>query len=1055
MNCTSTVASDILEISDDLSTCVVTSAYHHTHSPKSHLKLFKCPNFCSTGDVFIDENEINIHLKLRCTQCNTCWYVCYNCNYQSKHFRTTHQLKRHFYTTCKSKLMHNNNNEVDSARKKKSKTVSAATNKSTLCFQFDVFSKLGLFGRKQNKMYYFYEQFNQGPHYLVGLSQYKLNNIAHLLESSEVFCHFRLAYLFLSMSPTQSHLQTKVLQYFHRNLNPAYTRRRWGCGVPLDQASIRRLYTEGANSILRQLPHPNILNVDGHSYVPISEIVQDCLANDNPICDLKNISEEYNENEVKYIWDSKNVKSIVSSIPSSSHNTENETIHIMVVRWSDDFEPNNIKKNKGNSIWTFTITIIGSENNHHCEDNTYIVAIGHKDSDHSQVEQKFLDDLRAINGNDKLKYYVASRKKIVSVKVHLIACVADLPERCDTCNISRGNSNYTTRWGYSSHINVLQNHLRSCQNCFESGVKNMKNLNFRVPTNCRNCLNWNFESNQDLTKFEVPNDYPDKSTHLKLHKLNFDDMISACDVASVKYSQKQWTANQVTMYLSYKGIKPSLISKILNQDNQNTMHHGSQTEHANRMKFLLQNNITDESLDMTLMKLPAVWLQPYEMNKWIDAPMHLLFLGVVKKTNSVIDKWSTLFSKQKTLMKTFNAMIPSIYHMKLEWCKILPLCPNLSFGGYVSENWAAVARLMCWMYQSIPIILTEEEIDVFEPTKSLKNWTGAEMRKWLVLHGMKRSGKVSELRERIAPFLENPETKPPIISKYRCPPDIIRNTIVSMHNMISRLMQQKYCTNLIAEANAYIHLYLNCLSSWTQYITTPNKKPLWLSSYSMLNLLNLPEVMEQHGPLRNFWEGSTMGEGILKQVKQHYNCMQSNWYMSLTRRTLQFRSLHQIHKKIERLEDTTDSDSTISENLCFKELSNNYHTYPDFLCLQRAFENGQPISIIVGEKMRIYAVVTCDILYEIVIRGYTEEHFGHHYYLFREPKLLDNTRLHKESIIEFGLMLPRLTGSDDFENMTEKNCYTIITSEWKQLDNNKNILMPKFEFKGDIAKLYN
>ena len=105
--------------------------------------------------------------------------------------------------------------------------------------------------------------------------------------------------------------------------------------------------------------------------------------------------------------------------------------------------------------------------------------------------------------------------------------------------------------------------------------------------------------------------------------------------------------------------------------------------------------------------------------------------------------------------------------------------------------------------------------------------------------------------------------------------------------------------------------------------------------------------------------------------------------------------------------------------------------------------------------MRIYAVVTCDILYEIVIRGYTEEHFGHHYYLFHEPELLDNTRLHKESIIEFGLMLPRLTGSDDFENMTEKNCYTIITSEWKQLDNNKNIIMPKFEFKGDIAKLYN
>ena len=663
--------------------------------------------------------------------------------------------------------------------------------------------------------------------------------------------------------------------------------------------------------------------------------------------------------------------------------------------------------------------------------------------------------MRDINRNSQLKYYVASKKKIVSVKVHLIACVADLPERCDTCNISRGNSNYTTRWGYSSHVKVLQSHLRSCQNCFEACVNNIEGLNFRIPKNCPKCLNWDFVSNPDITKFAVPNNFPDGTTHLQLHKLKFNEMVSACDVAELKYFQKKWTADQVNMYLSYKGIKSSLITKIINQGERNRRQHSNETDNGNRLKLLLTNNNRNESLNITLTKLPAVWFPPYEINKWIDAPMHLLFLGVVKKTNSIIDKWSTLFSKQKTLMKTFHAMIPSIYHMKLEWCKMLPLCPNLSFGGCVSENWAAVGRLMCWMYQSIPIVLTEKEIDFFEPNKDLKNWTGAEMRKWLVLHGLKRSGKVSELRARIAPYMEKPDTKPPIISKYRCPPDIIRNTIVSMHHMISRLMQQKYSTDLIEESKAYIHLYLNCLASWTQYLTTENKKPTWLSSYSMLNLLNLPEVMEQHGPLRNFWEGSTMGEGILKRVKQHYNCMQSNWYMSLTRKTLQYRSLQQIHNKIERLEDDTEANRTLIENPSFKENSTNYHIYPDFLCLQRAFENGQPISIVVGEKMKIYAVVTCDILYEIEIRGYTEECFGHHYFLFREPKLLENTSLQEESIIEFGLMLPRLTGKDDFEEMTEESCYTIITSEWKQIDYNKNILIPKIEFKGDIEKLYN
>ena len=125
--------------------------------------------------------------------------------------------------------------------------------------------------------------------------------------------------------------------------------------------------------------------------------------------------------------------------------------------------PTILKKNKGNSIWTFTVTIVGNETNQNYENNTYIVSIGSKESDHSEIEARFLNDIHRINDYENQRFYVASSKKIVKVKIHLIACVADLPERYDTCNISRGNGNFTTRWGYSSHVQVLQKHLRSCE----------------------------------------------------------------------------------------------------------------------------------------------------------------------------------------------------------------------------------------------------------------------------------------------------------------------------------------------------------------------------------------------------------------------------------------------------------------------------------------------------------------------------------------------------------------------------------------------------------------
>ena len=1050
---TSSTAKNRLCLEKD-SPCIITSSYHSTNSPKSHLKLFKCPNFCAEEKVIVDENETNRFLKLNCKQCNCFWYVCFNCKYQSKHFVSMYQLKRHFYTTCKTKIIGDQQN-IDAIVPRKKKSKSAMSHSAPLPFQYEVFSKLDLFGRKQNKMFYFYEQFNQGPHYLVGLAHYKLNNIAHVLDTTEVFCHFRLAYLFLTMNPMQSYLQTKILRYFYKYLNPAYNQRRWGCSMPFESATIRRLYTEGANSILKQLPHPNILNIDGHSYVPLSEIVQDCLANGNFVCDLKQCSKEYDENNVQHISDCKNVKSIINSIPDSHYNIDNETIHIMLVRWSDDFEPNNIKKNKGNSIWTMTATIIGIENTNHCEDSTYIIAIGHKEADHTSIERRFLHDLQNINSTDGQKYYVASSRKIVNVKVHLIACIADLPERCDTCNISRGNSNYTTRWGYSSNTKLLQNKLRSCVSCFESCVRNVEDIRYNMSSNCDECMNWNFDRVHDSMHYPTPTGFPDDCDRPQIHKLGFTEMITACVLAETKFIKKQWTSTQVTSYLAYMGIKSSLITKILDHANQNLHSYISRSSVSQRFNLVIEQNLENECVDLVPAQLPPVWFEPYTLNKWIDAPMHLLFLGVVKKTNSVIEKWATLFSKQKTLMKSFASMIPSIYNMKLEWCKIIPLCPNMTFGGYVSENWAAVGRLICWLYQTIPTLLSDEEVDTADPDKPLKRWTAAEIRKWLVLHGLKRSGKINELRQRIAPYFDanRPIPIPDIISKYKCPPDVIRNTIVSMSQMISRLMQPKCSKESIKESNAYIHLYLNFLASWTQYTIPSNGKPLWLSSYSMLNLLNLPSVMESHGPLRNYWEGSTMGEGILKRVKENYSRMSPNWHMSLTRRTLQHRSLHQIHKHIEKLENESDSRLQLPDTDLFKEVSNNYHVYPDFLCLERAFGNGQPLSIIIADKMKLYAVVTCDILYEFEIRAYTEECFGHHYYLFREPKLSE-INLCKINIIDFGLMLPRLTGSDDFEEMTEESCYTILTSEWKQIDAHKNIILPQFEMKGNVKKYY-
>ena len=1007
------------------------SQFHKDVSFLSQLKLFKCPNYCNDENIKIITINDKSFVHLQCCTCNTKWYVCHNCPLQTKHFYDQSQLKRHVHMTCKNKT--NRRLISSSTHTKVSKPKHCLP--TTKNIQFDDFSKLSLFGRFENKMYYFYDQFNQGPHYLVGLSQYNLNNIAALLDTSEVHCHFSLAHLIFTQNPSQSELTTYILQYLHINLSAAHLRRKWACTVPLDIATMRRMYTEGKNSILTNIPHPNILELGRHSYVPLVEIIQDCLANDGNICDLNQCDVQYNENQVKNIIDCKVVKNLIKNIkqspPSDITSSASETMHLMILTWSDDFEPNNIKQNKaGNSIWTFTVTVVSNTSFSKSEENTYIVSLGPKDDDHCVVERKFLEDLKHINSNENQKFYVASLKRVVKIKLHLIACVADLPERCNRCYISRGNSNLTTRWGYVSHVSILQSHLRSCRQCFQKNIEELTVANDMnmLHDPCADCLNWCFVGNNSLSNYSCPTGYPRDCNSLLTHKINFERLVEVVREAEYNFKTKKWSSNHVTLYLTNFGIQAKLIAKII--DNVDT--------------------ISEDDI----IELPPAWLNTNtSIDHWIDAPMHLLFLGVVKKTNSLIDKWATMFLKRKPLMQSFAPMLPFLSSMKLEWLKILPMCDNLTFGGFVSENWVALARIFCWMYSSLFNIVLEESVETESPSKPLKKWTGEEMRKWLVLRGLKRSGRVEELRQRIAKYLEHPENIPPVIEKYKCPGSIIRNTIVSMHSMISRLMQPVCNKKHIVECDVYIRVFLNCLSAWNKYATPKNNKPVWLSSYSYLNLLNIPKVMENYGPLRNYWEGSTMGEGILKRVKENYSSLRSGWHMNLTKRTLKLRSVKRIMNKLNK-QRLSHMGEKIKEKLDFTIRSNNFHTYPDYLCLDRTYQNGQPISVIIDTQMDIYAIVTNDLLYQLKVKEYIDTSFGMNYFEFELSSMNSNDVLVNKNIFDYGVMLPRLTGGKTLEDMSSQSNYTVITSEWQQINKQKLFSVPDFEFEGDVDELF-
>ena len=63
--------------------------------------------------------------------------------------------------------------------------------------------------------------------------------------------------------------------------------------------------------------------------------------------------------------------------------------------WSDDFEPNYSKGNRG-SVWICTLTVQTSESGTPHLNNVYLLAVGPKGSSHQNVVRLLLDDIKTL-----------------------------------------------------------------------------------------------------------------------------------------------------------------------------------------------------------------------------------------------------------------------------------------------------------------------------------------------------------------------------------------------------------------------------------------------------------------------------------------------------------------------------------------------------------------------------------------------------------------------------------------------------------------------------------
>ena len=249
-----------------------------------------------------------------------------------------------------------------------------------------------------------------------------------------------------------------------------------------------------------------------------------------------------------------------------------------------------------------------------------------------------------------------------------------------------------------------------------------------------------------------------------------------------------------------------------------------------------------------------------------------------------MEDWLKSKGKYEIFVKSVSGMLEAVQSLGLQWCKALPYTMG-NFGGWVSENYLAFARLLPWFYSSVNYIESVQK-PYEDPLGPRSKWTVTQNKRWLISRNLPAFGKAKDLRAAVDKYMNQEGGPPPV-----CPgasgtiQDIVK-VVWSMWSMVCNLMVKEVTPEQVAEVQHQIKCFLSFYDALDKRIPAKkNKKqknvPTWLQSYNFVCLLNLPDVMSNYGPLPNLWEGGGQGEKVLSRLKPLHNGYRAGWQKHL------------------------------------------------------------------------------------------------------------------------------------------------------------------------------
>ena len=561
-------------------------------------------------------------------------------------------------------------------------------------------------------------------------------------------------------------------------------------------------------------------------------------------------------------------------------------ICLAVSDWADGFGPGKVKNNR-NAVDCKTMTISPPRTKLTTSSNTLPIALGlKKASGWNEVEQLFREELEELtNSHTPVFFYNGAIQKVVPCFVRRFAVLSDKIERngltstlgcgsdihrrfavsgkiqTPSCNLQaidrylkkEGEGKATPVFGWSDKFVVRSvdtngSIFPSCPKCRKFGLQQIgvvfldANIGNTGGT-CAQCTNWELlpgnQSSICLT-FPAHKQYPTSATEgspvpppegrnvfadeikLPFVKLDWSFMKQACRFTFYQVSQPKnaWTKAGAICYLKHCGVSTEAAERLYKfaKDVAKSKEH--------------DNIDYSESKGIGKFQFPAAWLSTQlKLEDYIEAPMHLLFLGLTESNYDLITKWlSSAPAAAKLGVAPFKAvlqeLIKDLRGFSLSWLAAYPLTGkkgSLGTGSWVAENWSFLVRISQFIY----------------------GWCARN-------HNCSGRYGVDDMSRMVIAFHA-------LVARL-----LTHSGISRRHIKATELYMKEF---LSATRELDIRVRHHILNASVARATDSKKTEAWWLKPNYMSLINLLYMMASIGPIVEWWDGGFRGERFIQLVK--------------------------------------------------------------------------------------------------------------------------------------------------------------------------------------------